>query len=110
MSSKDTREVPWIGWVTLPVAFVATPVAVYLGDMLFICLKYGHRAYFAEGLRFIKHKPYTLSNTVVLSQDAGFLAWLVSAAIWVALIVATVSVLVAMSALFRRIRARARTA
>ena len=106
MPARDTRPVGWIGWSVLPIGIIAAGASLHLGDMAFICLKYGHRAYFAEGLRFIKHKPYTLSNGVVFSVDQGFPVWLVSIAIWLALIVGTVSLLVAVSALLRRIRAR----
>jgi len=79
-------------------------VSMYLGDMAFICLKYGRRAYFADGLRFVKHKPYTLSTGEVLPQDTGFFAWLVSVAIWLALTIAIVATLVGVSKLLRRAR------
>ena len=103
MGSKDT-EPRWISWIILPIAFVAMGVSMYLGDMAFICLKYGHRAYFVEGLRFIKHKPYTLSNGEILSQDTEFLAWLASVVIWLALTIAIVAILVGVSRLLRRAR------
>jgi hypothetical protein len=76
--------------------------------MVFICLKYGRRAYFKEGLRFIKRKPYTLSNGVVFSQDQVLFLWLVSIVIWLALIIGTVAVLVAVSNLAQtRVRPKA---
>ena len=108
MSTRDTTHPRWIGWVTLPVAFIAMGVSMYLGEMVFICLKYGQRAYFTEGLRFVKHKPYTLSNGVVFSQNEGSLVWLISIAIRLAMIIGTVAVLVSVSRLFRKIRLRSR--
>ena len=102
MSATDTTHPRWISWVILPVALIAMGVSMYLADMVFICVKYGRRAYFDEGLRFIKHKPYTLSNGVVFSQDQGFVVWLISIAIWLALSIATVAVLVGVSKIFRK--------
>ena len=106
MSTRDTSHPRWISWVVLPVGFLAIVPSTYLGDMVYICLKYGRQTWFAEGLRFVKHKPCTLSTGVVLSQNQDFVVWLVSAIIWLALIVGTVAVLVAISNLFRKIRVR----
>ena len=106
MSVKDTTHPRWISWVILPVAFVAMGVSMYLSDIVYICLKYGRRAYFEEGLRFVKHKPYTLSNGVVFSQDQGFVVWLISIVIWLALTIGTVAVLAGVSNLLRKIRVR----
>jgi hypothetical protein len=106
MPPNDTQPPRWIGWITLPIGMIAAGVSMILGDMLFICLKYGRHAYFDEGLRFIKHKPYTLSNGLELSQDMGSLVWIVSVAIWLAIIVGTVAVLVGISKLLRGVRKR----
>src|SRR5580765_7954349 len=102
MAVTEMRHPRWITWSLLPIALIAGAISIPLGDMAFICLKYGQRAYVTEGLRFVKHKPYTLSTGEVLSQDVGSLAWLVSTAIWLLLIFATVIALTRLSALFSR--------
>jgi hypothetical protein len=74
--------------------YVVGVLSMPLGDMAFICLEYGHNAYFAEGLRFIKHKPFTLSTGVVISDNLATFAFLLSAAIWLALSFCTVALLI----------------
>lgn len=109
MGSKETERVGWIGWTTFVIGILAMGISMQLGDMVFICLKYGQRAYFTEGLRFVKHKPYTLSNGVVLTQDAGTLPWLASVVIWLGFIVGTAALLAGGARLFRRFRVRSQT-
>ena len=104
MSSREQRRVGWIGWSVLPISLVAGALSMTLGDMLFICLKYGHRAYFEEGLPIVKHKPYTLSTGVVLSQNLATFAWLTDTVIWLALVISAVGLLVWLSSLSRRFR------
>jgi hypothetical protein len=99
----DSRHPRWITWSVLPVLLVAGALSMPLGDMAFICLKYGHNAYFTEGLRFIKHKPFTLSTGVVISDNLATLAWLLSTAIWLALTIGVVALLISLSSLMRRL-------
>ena len=100
----DSRYPRWITWSVLPIFYVVGALSMPLGDMAFICLKYGHNAYFAEGLRFIKRKPFTLSTGVVLSQNLATLAMLLSTAIWLALSFCTVALLIGLHSLLRRHR------
>lgn len=104
MSSTEQRRVGWIGWSVLPISLVAGALSMTLGDMLFICLKYGHRAYYEEGLRIVKHKPYTLSTGVVLSSNLATMAWLIDITIWLALVISAVGLLMRLSSLSRRFR------
>jgi hypothetical protein len=103
----DGRYPRWITWSVLPILFVAGALSMPLGDMAFICLKYGHNAYFAEGLRFIKHKPFTLSTGVVISENLATLAWLLSTVIWLALSIGAVGTLIGLSSFLRRVRVQA---
>jgi hypothetical protein len=100
----DGRYPRWITWSVLPILLGAGVISMSLGDMAFICLKYGHNAYFTEGLRFIRHKPFTLSTGVVISDNLATLAWLLSTAIWLALSVGAVGSLIGLSSLLRRLR------
>src|SRR5690242_10279792 len=100
----DGRYPRWITWSVLPILYVVGQLSMPLGDMAFICLKYGHNAYFAEGLRFIKHKPFTLSTGVVISNNLATLAGLLSAAIWLALSFCAVGLLIGLNSLLRRPR------
>lgn len=110
MPAEHADKVGWIGWTTFAIGVIATGVSMYLGDVIFICLKYGRHAYFVEGLRFIKHKPYTLSTGEVLSQGVGSLIWLLSIAIWLTIIVSTAFLLIIASRLFRRLQVRSSSA
>jgi len=94
----------WITWSLLPILFVAGALSMTLGDMAFICLKYGHNAYFAEGLRFIKHKPFTLSTGVIISNNLATLAMLLDTAIWLGLSIGAVALLIGLDSLLRRLR------
>jgi hypothetical protein len=89
---KTIRKVPI--WLYLPVSLVCGAVGDFLGDLLFICMQYGHRAYFDNGLRIAKHKPrYTLSTGIVLSENLTTLGWFLDCIIWLGLSIACVCLL-----------------
>jgi len=46
-----------------------------------------------QGLRIIKHKPFTLSTGVVLSEHLNELGWLLSTALWLGLTILFVWIL-----------------
>ncbi|MDB6109045.1 MAG: hypothetical protein JWR69_795 [Pedosphaera sp.] len=69
--------------------FIYVPVANAVGDMLLICAVYGRDAYFKEGLRIVKHKPFTLSTGIVFSQKLDQLGWLLDTVLWLGFVFLT---------------------
>jgi len=80
-----------------------------IGDMVLICMHYGSDAYFEQGLRIAKHKPYTLSTGVVLSSNLSTLGWFVDTCLWIGLVAASMYLLGGVASLFTRMKQRAAT-
>ena len=69
MPNHDKKGYGRLGWlVVVPILLACAALGNFLGDMILICAVYGRQAYFEQGLRVVKHKPFTLSTGVVLSQ------------------------------------------
>jgi hypothetical protein len=102
MSTPEQKKNTRLIWF-VPVAFIICGVlANVVGDMLFICMIYGPHAYFDEGLRIAKHKPYTLSTGAVLSTNLWSLGWFVDAILWLGFVILFMYALAGISAVFRR--------
>jgi len=80
---KSTRLI----WFVPIVFIVCGALANIVGDMVFICMIYGPHAYFDDGLRIAKHKPYTFSTGTVLSTNLDFLGWFIDAILWLGFVV-----------------------
>ena len=81
-------------WFVPVCAFVCGPVANMIGDLFYICIRYGSDAYFEKGLRFVKHKPFTLSNGSILSNDAGFVVFLIDATLWIGFVLLASAIMI----------------
>ena len=93
-------------WCLPPVALVCAALGNFLGEMIFIFAVYGREAYFQRGLRIVKHKPFTLSTGIVLSNNLSFLCWLIDAVLWLVLIFLSMWILTGLVSMFpRRIQA-----
>ncbi len=82
----------------------------FLGDMILICAVYGRQAYFEQGLRVVKHKPFTLSTGVILSQYLDELGFLIDAALWMGLTILSFWILTRMETAIRHARKHSTTA
>ena len=89
-------------WFVPVVFIVCGALANIVGDMLFICMVYGPRSYFDEGLRIEKHKPYTLSTGAVLSSNLGSLGWFIDVVLWLGFVILIMYLLSGISAVFKR--------
>jgi hypothetical protein len=94
-------------WFVPPVALLCGALGNVVGDMILICAVYGRAAYFEQGLRIEKHKPYTLSNGVVLSNNLDSLGWFINTVLWLGLTILSLYILAGLFSLFKRIKQRA---
>lgn len=88
----EKRKYEGLTWLAIVFIFLYMPISTALGDMILICVKYGSQAYFREGLRIVKHKPYTLSTGVTLSENLSFLGFLIGTGLWMLLVILSLAI------------------
>lgn len=110
MPRPDKQKYRRLVWFVPPIALVCAAVGTFLGDMILVCAVYGREAYFEQGLRIVKHKPFTLSTGVVLSGHLNALGWLIDTALWLGLTVLCVWLLTRVADAFAHSREHSATA
>jgi hypothetical protein len=110
MPKPDEQKIGRLVWFVPPIALVSAVLGNLVGDMILICAVYGPQAYFAQGLRIVKHKPFTLSTGVVLSEHLNEVGWLLSATLWLGLTILFVWILTRVFSAFGRGRDNPRPA
>src|SRR5260221_9267365 len=110
MPKPDKQKIGRLVWFVPPIALVCAVLGNLVGDMILICAVYGREAYFDHGLRIVKHKPFTLSTGVVLSEHLNELGWLLSAILWLGLTILFVWILTRVFSAFGRGRENPGTA
>lgn len=101
-STPQGKKYKRLVWFIPPVALLCAAFGNFLGDMILICAIYGRAAYFDHGLRIAKHKPYTLSSGIVLSDYMDELGWLIDSTLWLGLTILFLYIISGIYSLFQR--------
>ena len=104
MPKPDKTRYGRLVWFVPPIMLVCAAVGTVLGDMILICAVYGWQAYFEQGMRIVKHKPFTLSTGAVLSQHLNELGFLIDTVLWLGLTILFVWILTGVASVCRHAR------
>jgi hypothetical protein len=110
MPKPEKNRYGRLGWFVPPIMLACAALGNVIGDMILICGVYGRQAYFEQGLRIVKHKPFTLSTGVVLSQHLDEIGWLIDVVLSLGLTILCVWVLTRAATAFRDGRERSTAA
>lgn len=102
MTATERKRNSRLVWFVPLAIILCSSLANFVGDMIFICFAYGPHAYFDQGVRIVKHKPYTLSTGAVLSDNLNFLGWFTDTVLWLGFVILFMYALVGVYEMFRR--------